>query len=152
MWFSATTADTDHGLKRINADLKKLRKRSVKIGIMGGGEAVEGVAVVDYAFYNEFGTSTIPARPFMSETYDRHGEKEIKFAEFLYGKLLDGEFDAEHLLNTLGLDYQKKVQKTIRAAKSWAVPNADSTIAEKGSSSPLIDTGRMVQSVRYEVE
>jgi hypothetical protein len=44
-----------------------------------------------------------------------------------------------------------KVQETIRNAKSWAVPNAPETIEQKGSSSPLIDTGRMVGAVRYEV-
>lgn len=143
--------DKDTGFARFEIDLKGLRGRQVRVGVTGD-ESVDGVSVVDYAMYNEFGTSRgIPARPFMSTTYDRHHKKTEKFIEFMYGQLLDGKMSPDHLLKTAGADYQSKVQQTIRAAKTWAVPNAESTVAKKGSTSPLIDTGRMVQSVRYEV-
>lgn len=147
-----TIQDKDLGFTRIELDLKHLRGRSVKVGIMGS-ESVDGVAVVDYAFYNEFGTSRgIPARPFMSRTYSEHKADMIKFTEFMYGQVIDGKMTPDHLLQTVGADYQSKIQKTIHDAKSWAAPNAPSTVAKKGSSSPLIDTGRMVGSVRYEVK
>jgi len=118
-----------------------------------GNEEVEGVSVVDYATYNEFGTSRgIPARPFMSTTADLHKEDIIKFTGFLVGQMIDGKIDDTTVLKNLGEKYQSYIQQTIRDAKNWAVPNAESTIKAKGSSSPLIDTGRMVGAVRYEVE
>lgn len=129
-----------------------MRSRKINVGITGN-ESVEGVSVVDYAMYNEFGTSRgIPARPFMSTTYDRHHKKTEQLIEHMYGQMLDGKMDPDHLLKTAGAYYQSKVQDTIRDAKTWAVPNHPKTIERKGSSSPLIDTGRMVQSVRYEIE
>jgi len=118
---------------------------------MGDG-SVEGVAVVDYAMYNEFGTSTIPPRPFMSKTYELYGDKTNKLVERLYNKIIEGEMNPDHLLQVVGADYQSKIQKTIRDAKNWAVPNLPETIARKGSSSPLIDTGTMVGFVRYEID
>jgi hypothetical protein len=118
-----------------------------------GNEQVDGTSVVDYATYNEFGTDDghIPARPFMSTTSERYKEETMKFTEFLVGRMIDGKITDTTVLKNLGEKYQSYVQQTIRDAKNWAVPNAPSTILQKGSSSPLIDTGRMVGAVRYEV-
>lgn len=143
--------DKDMGWKRISKDITALRGSSVRVGIMGN-ESADGVSVVDYAMYNEFGTNRIPARPFMSKTAEVYGEKIGKFTEYLAGSLIDGKIGPTYVLQNIGEKYQSYIQKTIRDAKNWAVPNAASTVAMKGSSSPLIDTGRMVQSVRYEIK
>ena len=143
--------DKDYGFKRIELDFKALRGRGVKVGLMGN-EEVEGVSVVDYATYNEFGTSRgIPARPFMQRTADENKEVVTQFTEHLVGRMIDGKLTDDDVLKNLGMKYQALMQKTVRDAKSWAVPNAPGTIARKGSSSPLIDTGRMVGAIRYEI-
>ena len=148
---TVTITDRDTGFARIEIDLLGLRSRKLRVGITGD-EKVDGVSVVDYAFYNEFGTSRgIPARPFMATTYDRYHAKTEKFIEYMYGQMLEGKMTPDHLLKTAGMEYQKRVQETIRDAKKWAVPNAESTIERKGSTSPLIDTGRMIGAVRYEI-
>ena len=135
----------DHGYEQLKKDVAALKGRGVKVGIMGGGE------VLDYAMYNEFGTSRIPARPFMQTAYDRNEAEMNKFVDFLAQQILDGKSNADRVLRLLGETYQMKVQETIRNAKEWAVPNNPETIKQKGSSSPLIDTGRLVGAVRYEV-
>jgi len=117
-----------------------------------GTEEVDGVAIVDYATYNEFGTEHIPSRPFMSKTAEDKGEETKKYTEFLIGKMIDGYMDDTTLLQNLGAQYQTFIQQTIRAAKKWAAPNAAGTIRRKGSSSPLIDTARMLGTIRYEVQ
>jgi hypothetical protein len=76
----------------------------------------------------------------------------MQFVEFLAGQIIDGANTVDRVLRVLGEHYQSLVQKTIREAVSWAQPNAPQTIERKGSSSPLIDTGRMIGAVRYEVE
>jgi hypothetical protein len=43
---------------------------------------------------------------------------------------------------------QNDVRKAIRDLDS--PPNAESTIKAKGSSNPLIDTGQMINSIRWE--
>jgi len=142
--------DKDHGFTRIKLDFKKLRGRGVKVGLMGN-EQVEGTSVVDYATYNEFGTSRIPARPFMQRTADEGKEEITRFTEHLVGQMIDGKIDDTTVLKNLGEKYTSMVKKTIRDAKNWAVPNDPATIKAKGSSSPLIDTGRMIGAVSYEI-
>lgn len=139
------------GYRRIARDVRSLRDREIKIGFWGN-DSVDGVAVTDYAMYNEFGTSRgIPARPFMAKTYDDTKGEVEKFIDYLASRIFVGLITPDHALRVLGEQYTSKLRMTIRNAKEWAVPNAPSTIAMKGSSSPLIDTGRMVGSVRYEI-
>lgn len=135
----------DHGFEKLQKDVAAMKGRGVKVGIMGGGE------VLDYAMYNEFGTSRIPARPFMQTTFDNNQAEMDKYVTFLAQQIIDGKSTPDRVLRVLGETYQMKVQETIRNAKDWAVPNNPETIKQKGSSSPLIDTGRMVGAVRYEV-
>lgn len=142
--------DKDHGFTRIVLNFRELNGHSIKVGFWGD-EEFEGTSVVDYATYNEFGTSRIPARPFMGTTYDQNKDRVVKFVEYNVGQIIDGKSTPDHALRVIGEFYQKAIQLTIRNAKEWAVPDADSTIKAKGSTSPLIDTGRMVNSVKYEV-
>lgn len=122
----------------------------MKIGLWGSEEA-EGTSVVDYAMYNEFGTSRIPARPFMSQTYDKNKKEINDYIDFLVGRMLDSG-GADKVLITLGMKYQSMIRLMIRDAKTWAEPNAPATVAAKGSSSPLIDQGRMINAIQYEVQ
>lgn len=145
-----TVIDRDLGYKRIFKDIKDLDGKGVKVGIMGG-ESVDGVAIVDYAVWNEFGTKTIPARPFMQHTADLHADETIQYSGFLIGRMIDGAIKPDKLLKNLGEFYVKRMKMVVRNAKEWAQENADSTIARKGSSSPLIDIGRMVNAINYEV-
>jgi len=142
--------DKDRGYKRIGVNIKGLKDKGVKVGIMGS-DSYDGVSVVDYGTWNEFGTNRIPPRPFMAITAARNGEKAQQFTSFLVGRMIDGKISSDQVLKNLGEWYQAQMQLTIRNAKEWAEPNAPSTIAMKGSSSPLIDQGRLVQSIRYEI-
>jgi phage gpG-like protein len=137
--------DIDHGFDQMVVNVKELKGHGVKVGVMGGGK------VLEYAIYNEFGTSRIPARPFMQTTFDNNQGEILKFTEFLAQGIIDGKSTVDRALRVLGETYQLKVQQTIRDAKNWAVPNNPNTIKQKGSSSPLIDEGRLVGSIRYEI-
>jgi hypothetical protein len=147
---AAVIKDIDRGLKNIERNVKLLKGCQIKVGLMGS-DAVNGTSVIDYAVYNEFGTSRIPARPFMSTTYDENVDKTYELIERMAGQLMDSKLSTKQLLDRLGLWYSSQIKKTIRRAKEWAVPNAPGTIAQKGSSSPLIDTGRMLNAVNFEV-
>ena len=139
-----TIIDKDMGFERVKLNFKQLRDRQVKVGIWGD-------EVVDYAIYNEFGTSRTPARPFMQTTYNTYMPKTLRFVEYLTGQIIDGKSTPDRALRLIGEQYQSAIRTTIRDAKNWAEPNDPYTVARKGSSSPLIDTGRMIGSVRYEV-
>lgn len=94
----------------------------------------------------------IPARPFMRTYYDNNLDKIGKFAEqrfrdFLFkpGVSLDSVFSA------IGLYVQNGIKNQIRTSKAWAVPNAPSTIKQKGSDKPLVDHGIMINNVTFDI-
>lgn len=90
----------------------------------------------------EFGNERIPSRPFLRQTLAENQNKYIELFVNLIGK----GFSIEQVYEQIALIAQGDVQLNI--AKGDWVANAKSTIKRKGSSKPLIDTGKMRQSVR----
>ena len=130
--------------------LKELAELEVRVGFQAGKATEEdGTDICDIAAFNELGTEHIPARPFIRDSVDDN-ESEIK--TFLMGmkrEIVSGG-TAESVLKKIGVFQKDLIQEKITNG-SFA-PNAASTIAKKGSSHPLIDTGRMRQSVDYVIQ
>lgn len=130
--------------------LAELADKEVRIGFQHG-EASEddGTDICDIAAWNELGTEHIPSRPFLRKSVDENEGKINQFLQAEARSLASGK-TAEMLLNEIG-DFQKSlVQEKI--TEGSFTPNAESTIRRKGSSKPLIDTGRMRQSVNYVIK
>lgn len=147
-----STVILDRGWNRIKHDCVELRNQGVKVGFRAGGPSKDGVPVVDYATFNEFGTSdgNIPSRPFMRRTADE-AEKPIRaFAATVVRQLVNNRLNVNGVMSALGQWYRARIQHTIRNSKSWAIPNAPSTIKAKKSSTPLIDDAVMIGSVDFE--
>lgn len=108
-----------------------------------------GLSMPEIAAENEFGTRRIPARPFMSTSFDENRQKITNAVNGEYDKVLLGTSTVKKSLNLLGLLGVDLVQQKIRAIQF--PPNSPRTIAEKKSSKPLIDFGQMIQSVRHKV-
>lgn len=130
--------------------LAELAGKEVRIGFQQG-EASEddGTDICDIAAWNELGTEHIPSRPFLRKSVD---ENEGKISQFLQAEarsLASGK-TAETLLNEIGNFQKSLVQEKI--TEGSFTPNAESTIRRKGASKPLIDTGRMRQSVNYVIK
>jgi hypothetical protein len=107
---------------------------------------------VEVATFHEFGGEgdRPPERSFIRSTMD---DKDAEFREFekkQVGKLLDGKQTVEGALGLIGLKIQRAMQEKIRS--KIPPPLAQSTIDRKGSSTPLIDTGQLIQSLTYVVE
>ena len=67
-----------------------------------------------------------------------------KKADLLQGK------SAEQVLKEIGIFQKDLIQEKI--TEGSFTPNAASTVRKKGSNKPLIDTGRMRQSVNYVIK
>jgi hypothetical protein len=142
-------------LKKQLAKAKK-NKPHVAVGILqkegSANYADDATAtVVDVATWNEFGTDTIPARSFLRSTYDANVGRFLALIRRYKKPLALQQVSMEHVLGMVGQFAQSKVDGTIVAGGVPYIPNAPSTIADKGSSSPLIRDGQMRQSIRYEV-
>lgn len=138
--------DVDLGMDRLIADLLGLGVAEVYVGVRSGPEG----DLATIAAANEFGTSDghVPERSFLRSTVD---EKRGEYAEDL-AKVVDDIIDgrgARPGLSRIGVRAKADVQRKIRALRT--PPNAASTVKQKGSSNPLIDTGRLRQSIDYEL-
>lgn len=117
----------------------------------GGIRYPDGTPVVLVAAVNNFGSSTrgIPDRPFMSEGAEPAIEATAPIAAALIPALNAGRATVEDILGDMGPFAEAAFKEKITQGP-WE-PNADSTVAEKGSSSPLIDTGLLRNSLTHVV-
>lgn len=135
--------------RRFFEQIEELKKQQVRVGIQAGeAQSDEGVDVLDIAVWNEVGTDTIPARPFMRQSADGNKAAIEKMCKAQLQKVAQGE-TAEQALNAIGVTQKGLIQDTITKSKSWAEANAESTKKKKGSDVPLVDTSRMQQSVHF---
>ena len=98
----------------------------------------------------EHGTSRIPPRPFLGPAMTNNRDALRQRSAVLLAAVVEGKMDKREALGKLGAFGQTLVQKQIR--ETVTPPNAPSTIRQKGSSHPLIDSGQMVQSVAWELD
>lgn len=127
--------------------LKELSGKQVRIGFQKGKATEDdGTDICDVAALNELGTDKIPSRPFLRKSVDENKGKINNFIQSQRQAIVNGE-SAESILKKFGVFQKGLVQEKIREGSY--VPNAPFTIRKKGSDKPLIDTGRMRQSVNY---
>ncbi len=125
---------------------------TVKVGFLEGAtypateDNSEPLSVAQVAFWNEFGTSKIPARPFMRYTIaSKSSEWVSRFAKAI--SYANG--DAKTAAALVGESMTDDIKESII---NWQdPPNAAYTIEQKGFNKPLIHTGHMKDSVSYEV-
>ncbi len=133
--------------RRFEQMLRELADREVRIGFQHG-EATEedGTDICDIAMWNELGTEHIPARPFLRKSVDENTAEINGFLQSKKEDILRG-VPAEQILKEIGIFQKDLIQQKI--TEGSFTPNAAATVRRKGSSHPLIDTGRMRQSVNY---
>jgi hypothetical protein len=91
----------------------------------------------------------IPERSFIRETFDKKNREWSAFLDRQMDGIIEGRLTADQALERLGQRMVADVQETLTKLRTPA--NAPITIANKGSSNPLIDTGRLRQSITYKV-
>jgi len=117
------------------------------------------MTVVDLAVVHEFGKVihkkdgteiVIPQRSFIRATIDEYAPKLQRTASALGQGVLIGKFQTRQALELLGQQGVGLIKQ--RIADGIPPPNADSTKARKGSSTPLVDTGQLRGSITHRVE
>jgi len=160
--------DKDLGWEKIQKELVKFKELCVKVGIVegsgkekkfvqktsksGGKTKVKVDTDIDLALVAmclEEGTKNIPSRPFIRSWVDNHKEQIDKMLTSAFNRVLSGKWTAEEAMKRIGEFAQAGIKKNIIDGKFE--PNSPKTIAKKGSSKPLIDTGTLRNSIRYEV-
>lgn len=92
---------------------------------------------------------TIPERSFIRSGFDAQVDQYEERAARLLDKVLHLELPVNTFFDTLGQYIAGRLQEYLTSVDT--PPNHPFTIARKGSSNPLIDTGRMRQAITHRV-
>lgn len=114
---------------------------------------------VQLGLIHEFGTDTIPARPFISASFKRNRAEYRALLTRLGAGVYAGKLEYTKVLGILGQKMAADMKNYVTQGAGVPPPNAPSTLARKqakGNSSgaaprPLVDTGALVGSITYEV-
>jgi hypothetical protein len=117
---------------------RSIEKRKVVAGVFTDSNGSE---LIKKAFYNEFGTSRIPKRSFLRQNDIK---KKVRIEEFL-----DIIKSVDSVFSKIGLQMSSIIKERIRDIRTPV--NAPSTIAKKGSSNPLIDSGELINSIDFDL-
>lgn len=150
----AVIKEIDNGYKKHFDSLKNLNESKIQIGLF----AEVGDKVLTKAIVNEFGTTKagknnnviIPERSFLRSTYNAQYKKVGSRFQKIFESISKKNYDIDSKLKLIATEQVAETKKTITNLKN--PPNALSTIARKGSSNPLIDTGEMRSKINYKIK
>lgn len=132
--------------KQLIEQIKASGEKAVYVGFPAEfNEKVEGsdnFNLASLAAVLEFGNERIPSRPFLRQTLAENQEKYTA----LFVKLFESGVSIDQIYEQIASIAQGDVQQNI-VNGNWTA-NAPSTIKRKKSSKPLIDTGKLRQSVK----
>lgn len=127
----------------------KLRTLSVGVHSEEGGASDGKLTVAEVATINEFGMG-VPERSFIRAWADENQASNESALRAIGQAVVKGTFTADQGLDRAGLLFVGQIQA--RISSGIAPPNAPSTIARKGSSTPLINTGQLRSSILHKVQ
>lgn len=150
------------GLEKLIKGLKE--PHSVDIGVFKDAKTPDGQSVAEYGAANEFGSITrkLPARSFIRMPLEKKQGDIARYAESHAREHVEAG-DIKAIFEDIGIAGQAKIQEAFDTGGfgTWA-PNADSTVARKGSDAILIGGGKkhgvrvvgglLRKSVTYEVD
>lgn len=126
---------------------------SIKVGILGDGttHGEDEETVLTIAITHEFGLAVkgIPERSFIRAGFDYYRSRIEDNAVELLEQVIYGGLPALTFFDGLGQIMVGFIQTYLTDLDY--PPNSPTTIARKGSSNPLIDTGQLRDSITYEV-
>ncbi len=127
--------------------LNSLRRLKVEIGIFGEGDT----EILMIASVHEFGSMkmNIPERSYMRAGFDENKDFIFNQAQMLLSQVLSFQIDGRAFYEAFGGICVSVFQKFLTDLSH--PPLSPKTIAKKGSSNPLIDTGRLRSSITYRV-
>ncbi|MEM8325604.1 hypothetical protein Q4S25_20320 [Morganella morganii] len=140
------------GLKALEARIRELGKKKVVVGVptATNGARKDGLSNATIAAAHEFGVpGHIPERSFLRTTV---GENKDKITGLLVRELKADISQGDFSGRAFAIVGEKLSGEVKRKIQSGINPELDpKTVARKGSSKPLIDTGNLLQSITYEV-
>lgn len=139
--------------RKVLTAAQKAMRGGFKLGFpkskSGNSQYPDGTDLIVVAVSNELGTKTIPPRPFLRGGAKKFSTQDVSMRKRIFKGMVRGAITRRKALSLMGLQAQSRLDQSIVELDDPA--NAASTIRQKGSSNPLIDTGRLRQAATHEV-
>lgn len=123
---------------------------TVLVGVpKSAGNYEDGVHTATVAAVNEFGSADgrIPERSYLRSGINDSQQNIKKLYEKMMPEVISNDLDIRSIQSMVG---EIAVGRIVERISEGIDPgNAESTIKKKGSSTPLIDTGHLRQSITY---
>ncbi len=144
--------DIDKGYSTLVKKVFTLGAPKIDVGIFdsAGPHKYSTMSVVEIATIHEFGNEHCPERSFLRAWFDENESKCRAAVVAMLEAVLAGKYTKDQALQLLGQRFVGEIQK--RIANGIPPPNAPSTIAQKGSDKPLIDTGQLRSAITYAID
>lgn len=149
---AGSVTDTDKGYAAL---MKKLGRVQPKLIVGVFGENAQAVAdgenvitIGELAEIHEFGLG-VPERSWLRGYVDENNDRITQMIAAVGAQVTAGNLTPEAALNLVGLKIVGEIKERISGGIQPA--NAESTIQQKGSSVPLIDTGQFRGSISHQV-
>jgi len=156
---------------RLLDSLQQLGAKRINVGVFGADDS----ELVMIAAVHEFGTEIqvtdkmrgwfaangyplkkettvikIPERSWLRSGYDENIDAIANKVQELLPDVLDNNIDPNTFMDSIGLEFAGMIQQKLRNLQEPA--NSSMTIERKGSTNPLINSGRLIGAIRHEVE
>ena len=121
----------------------------LQVGFFDTSKYPDGTPVTNVAVINEFGGGNVPERPFFRQAL---AQSKRSIGPMIRASLDDGRKMAmdRQAAGRVGEFMKDRIQTSITTLRS--PPNAPATVAIKGSSNPLLDTGFLRNSVAWVID
>ncbi len=144
--------------QKLRQTVKGIDKASVRVGVLGANalqvHAGGSYTNVQIAVTHEFGAPAagIPERSFIRSTFVTRRDELVKLQAAACRGILAGKYSIEHALGLIGAWAAGAVREQITKYGPFLfAPLAARTIAAKGKSGPLVDSGQLVGSITFVV-
>lgn len=151
---TSITVKNQNVSKLLEKQIKEMKNKNVLVGVLqGSGSYQDGTSIVENATTHEYGsvTKNIPARSFLRVPFYQNQKRIDKIIKLSYKALVKQTATVEKVLNTIGAEARNISVESFDdgAGGTWEA-NSPITTKFKGSSKPLIDTGKLRQSIQWE--
>ena len=148
-----TVVDRDLGYKKWIREMKNVAKNSpgLWVGVFGDPNGRGDEELLTIALVHEFGSPkmNVPARSWLRASFDKY-EKQWMALLLRLLKLVDkGKLTLRNAVELVGQQMVADIRRHIRSG--IPPPLKPATIARKGSTLPLVDSGRFINSITYQV-
>lgn len=148
---------TDRQLQAVQKSIKTLKTVDVLVGVPQEetGREEKGVTNAELLYIHTNGSpaNNIPSRPIIEPAIQDSKEEIGTLLKEAILKALEGDTDGAMAgMEKVGLQGENAAKGWFTNPKNNWAENAESTIKQKGSSKPLIDTGQLRKSITYVVK